>query len=95
MCNRNVIKGRALVKLDKLLKEAISNYKDTKDIQFLCVTIPTDYFSVEEYKEVVSNEKSINSSPDMFVKYCEYRGIEIPQELQEKRTIIMNHEKEH
>ena len=89
MCNKNVIKNRALSKLDELLKEALRNYKDTNDIQSLCVTIPTDYFSDEEYKEVVSNEENINSSPDMFVKYCEYRGIEIPQDLQDKSTIII------
>ena len=87
MCNINVIKDRALAKFDELLKEALSNYKDTKDIQSLCVTIPTGYFSDEEYKEVLSNEGNINSSPDMFVKYCEYRGIEIPQDLQDMRTV--------
>jgi hypothetical protein len=87
MCNKNVIKSRALDKLDELLKEALSNYKETKDIQFLCVTIPTGYFSDEEYKEVESNKENINSSPDMFVKYCEYRGIEIPKDLQDKKTV--------
>ena len=68
MCNKNVIKSRALDKLDELLKEALSNYKETKDIQSLCDTIPTGYFSDEEYKEVMSNKENIYSSPDIFAK---------------------------
>lgn len=83
MCNRNVIKEKALEKLGKLLKEALQYYENSSDIKSLCVIVPDRYFSDLEYKEVEHNIGQINTSPYKFLEYCIYSGVEIPQTLHE------------
>lgn len=83
MCNLDIVKRKALEKLEELLKGVLDYYNTTKDIHDLSINIPKGYFSDKEYKEVKRNIDDINSSPCKFLAYCKYSGVEIPQTLQE------------
>ena len=79
MCNRDVIKRKALEKLDVLVREAINYNRDTGvPIDVVHITPPTEtYFSDEEFREIERNIETINGSPEGLRRYCSDRNIVI------------------
>ena len=81
MFNRNIIRQRALEKLDELLKSALQNYEATHDVSELHVNAEQGIFSEVEYEEIKDHLESINLVPRDFISSCIYRGLDVPKEL--------------
>jgi hypothetical protein len=79
MCNKDVIKRKALEKLDVLVREAINYNRDTKaPIEVVNITPPTEtYFSFDEFHEIERNIDTINGSIEGLRRYCRDRDIKI------------------
>ncbi len=77
----DVVKAKALEKLDSLVKSGIKYIEDNdmsiKNFNLGC--IPDSLFSEEERKEVNNSVKQIEDGEIEF--YCKCRGIDIPDKL--------------
>ncbi|GEM_PF-5520975 len=77
MCNLNIIKRKALEKMDKAIIEQLRYMEETGEFleNFHLDSEDCD-FTPEEENEVRTNINNINSSLQALVSCCYYRGIE-------------------
>lgn len=81
MSNRDIIRQRALEKLDKLLKSALQNYEAEHDLSALNVVAENCDFTEEEYREIRDHIESINMDKSYLLSSCIYRGLDVSPEL--------------